>query len=591
MYPRIVKAAGSKGQQVQYVRLVEAFREEGRVKQRTVCNLGRRDVLAAHLDAIVAVVRGDKRSVHIGAEDVNAIGAWDWGPVLVTWHLWRELGLEVILDRLEGHQRARHVSLSDRAVGLVANRLCEPASEHGLAGWLESTFLCDRTGRRWAPRWRSEEDRRHSLTPRVRVASGWLAHWYRALDGLVEHKAAIERELFVRLRDLLSLQVDLVFYDLTSTYFEGRGPDGLAAHGHSRDGRPRNRQVLVGVVVVDGWPIAHHVFAGNWRDAKTVPTVLDDLASRFGLRRVVFVGDRGMVTTTNLDVVKARGQGYVVGLHRRNREEVVQFVQRATGPWQECPFGITTCEKDRPPRTLVQEVDTGQSGVRVFVAHSEEREQFERARRLQAMERVRDEMEALWRRVQAGKLKAAAKVGAAAARILTRNHGHRYYDWRYQDGQFGFFEHPVNLAREVALEGKYIIQTEEANLAPVEAVSIYKQLSDVERAFACLKDVIELRPIYHHAPQRVEGHIFVAHLALVIHRALEKKLKAARLDLSASQALRALKTVRVVDIVRADGSIKRSVTPGSADAARVLRAVGVDQLQPPTPKNGPEEVL
>src|SRR6201981_688536 len=114
-------------------------------------------------------------------------------------------------------------------------------------------------------------------------------------------KDTIEHALFITLRDLLSLQVDMVFYDLTSTYFEGQGPPGIGANGHSRDGKPRNPQVLVGLVVVDGWPIAHHVFAGTRRDAKTVPEVLRDLEGRFGLKRVVFVGDRGMVKSHNLD--------------------------------------------------------------------------------------------------------------------------------------------------------------------------------------------------------------------------------------------------------------------------------------------------
>ena len=150
------------------------------------------------------------------------------------------------------------------------------------------------------PVWRDEAERRASRRPRVRVAFRQLKQWYRTLDQLHARQAAIEHALYLRLRDLFSLQVDLVFYDLTSTYFEGHGPP-QAAHGHSRDGKPRNRQVLVGVVMVDQWPIAHHVFRGNARDATTVPAVLQDLDRRFGLRRVVFVGDRGMVTAANLE--------------------------------------------------------------------------------------------------------------------------------------------------------------------------------------------------------------------------------------------------------------------------------------------------
>jgi transposase len=153
------------------------------------------------------------------------------------------------------------------------------------------------------------------------------------------------------------------------------------------------------------------------------------------------------------------------------------------------------------------------------------------------MQRVRTRLEKLQRRIAKGQLKAAEKVGAAAARVLSRNHGHRYYGWSYEDCVFRFFEHPVHFAREQAYEGKYVIQTEEPNLSAVDAVRLYKELSEVERCFANLKDVIDLRPVYHQTEDRVEAHIFVAALAFLIHRAIEKKLKAARLDLSATEAL------------------------------------------------------
>jgi Transposase DDE domain len=130
------------------------------------------------------------------------------------------------------------------------------------------------------------------------------------------------------LRNLFSFNVDLVFYDLTSTYFEGNGPVGFARHGHSRDGKPRNRQVLVGMVMIEGWPIAHHVFQGNVRDSTTVEKVRQDLQARFGLRRVVLVGDRGMVTSGNLDRLRASGQGYLVGLKRRRQPEILLALSR-----------------------------------------------------------------------------------------------------------------------------------------------------------------------------------------------------------------------------------------------------------------------
>lgn len=356
MFLRTVKAAGGEGVQHEYVRLVENYREHGKTKQRVVCNLGRKELLTAHLDALIRLLRGEPAAAGPGRTGpVQATGAWDWGPMLVARTLWRELGLDSLLAAQGGRSRADGVVLAERALVLVANRLGAPTSEHGLARWLETDFVCDRQGRRWVPVWRDDAERRASRQPRVRVAFRQLKQWYRTLDQLQARQAGIEQALYLRLRDLFSLKVDLVFYDLTSTYFEGHGPP-QAAHGHSRDGKPRNRQVLVGVVMVDQWPIAHHVFRGNARDATTVPQVLADLERRFGLRRVVFVGDRGMVTAANLAQLRAQEQGYVVGLNRRRREDVYRAIARATGPWTACPIGITARERAAPPQTRVQEV-------------------------------------------------------------------------------------------------------------------------------------------------------------------------------------------------------------------------------------------
>jgi transposase len=594
MFLRVVRATVSNGLKREYVRVVEAYRDPaGKTQHRTVLNLGRKDLLTAHLDLtkLQRLLHGDDRTGSARREDIEAIGAWDWGPMLAARAMWRELGLDTMLDKRERRERRDMVRPSDRALVLVANRLVSPSSEHALAQWLESDFICDRRGRRFIAAWREDWERKASRAPRVRVKPQQLQQWYRTLDHLLEAKDAMELALFSRLRDLFSLQVDMVFYDLTSTYFEGAGPPELGANGHSRDGKPRNPQVLVGLVMVDGWPIAHHVFEGNKRDAKTVPDVMGDLEQRFGLKRIVFIGDRGMVTSQNLDDLRMGGHGYIVGRNRRRSDEVFDYIQSATGEWTECPVGITAREKATSPKTLVQEVASNKPGVRVFVVHSDERAAFERAQRVKAMGRVRTRLEGLEQRIKKGRLKAPEKVGAAAARILACNHGHRYYGWSYEGGVFRFFEHPVHFTREQAYEGKYVIQTEEPNLSAVEAVRLYKELSEVERAFANLKDVIDLRPIYHRTDERVQAHIFVAALAFLLHRAIEKKLKAAGLDLSATEALTALKSVRVVEIDLGDGASKRSVTRGTQRAASVRRALGITDLDPPTPPQPGQTVM
>jgi len=589
VYPRITKTTDRNGNTYEYIRLVESYRENGKNKQRTVCSLGRRDLLMVHLDRLIQLLSEPEQKRWVRSEDVEPVQAWDWGPMLAVQTLWQELGLQKILDRMGGRSKKDGVALSDRVLVLVANRLCAPSSEHGLAGWLDTDYVCDREGRRWVASWRSEQERRDSKAPRVRVESKQLQQWYRTLDKLHARKERLEKELYLQLRDLFSLKVDMVLYDLTSTYFEGEGPAGIALHGHSRDKRPRNRQVLLGLVMVDGWPIAHHVFAGNRRDSTTVEGVLADLQERFGIARVVFVGDRGMVTSDNIEHIRRQQQGYVVGLNRRRSEQIYQYVERATGQWHQCPLAKGAQEKSDPPKTLVQEVPSDEPGVRVFVVHSDERKGFEEARRLKGMRRVREALERLQKRVEKGRLKDPSKIGAAAARTLARHKGYRYYQWEYKDGEFRFFEHPINLKREKAYEGKYVIQTEEPNLGPIQVVQIYKQLMEVERAFRNLKDVIELRPIYHQTAKRVEAHIQVATLAFLLQRLLEKKLKNAGIDLSASDAMQALKTVKIVDFTLGNGEQKRTVTKGSERAARVLRALDVHNPNIP-PKQEISEV-
>jgi len=579
MYLRSTKVRRADGHVDEYLRLVESYWNNGSPRHRVVCSLGRKDLLAPHADALLRILKGEPARRVDEGNAAQAMGAWDWGPMAVAGHLWKELGVEVIVDALV-RPTAEGGAVADRALALVTNRLCEPTSEHGMAGWLESDYVCDRQGRRWLPEWRDDAERLASKRPRVRVKDRQLRQWYGTLDHLIRHKKQIEKELFLRLRNLYSLKADLVFYDLTSSYFEGHGPEGLADFGHSRDGKPRNRQVLVGLVMIDGWPIAHHVFGGRGRDALTVESVLKDVEERFGLRRVVLVGDRGMVTSDNIALLRSRQQGYVVGLNRRRRPAVQRYIEQATGPWLECPAGIAASEKTIVPKTMVQEVPSDKAGVRVFVVHSEERMAFESVRRQEAMQRVLGELQALEKRVIEGKLKAPDKIGAAAARVLSRNHGFRYYDWELKDGRFRYFEHPAKLKQEKALEGKYLIQTEEQNLSALEAVSIYKELSQVERAFRGLKDVIEMRPIHHQTPPRTQAHIFVAALAFLLDRALEKKLRAAGIDISSQEAWKILKTVRVVEFTLSEGQSQRQVTRGSARADRILKAVGIRDLDP-----------
>ncbi len=240
----------------------------------------------------------------------------------------------------------------------------------------------------------------------------------------------------------------------------------------------------------------------------------------------------------------------------------------------------------------MQEVESGEEGLRVFVIDSEERRQYEQAQRERSMEKTRAAFERLQARVAAGRLVQRDKIGEAAGRILSRNHGSRYYAWRLQDdGAFEFFEHPTHLPRERRLEGRYVIATSEAGITALDAVAQYKDLMEVERGFRHLKDVIDLRPIHHRTQARIEGHIFVATLALLLERLLERRLTEAGLDFSAAFALEAVSTIRLVEFRVPDGPPRRGTSRGSPHAGQVLNALPITDRLPPTPPEGQETVL
>lgn len=583
MYPRTVKIRSSSGSIHEYIRIVEAYREDGKVKQRVVADLGRKDLLVEILPKLRRLLTGDA-DLEPGDSTTPQLGdASDWGPVLVVRALFDQLGLRAILDQHLG--KAKGVPFADRAFALVANRLIAPASEHGLAGWLETDFVCDRRGRRFIPYWHQRR--------RVRVHPRQLDAWYRTLDQLIKAKDPIEVALYHRLRDLFSLKPDLVLYDITSTYFEGAGPADLARHGYSRDGKPQNVQVIVGVVMVAGWPIAHHVWAGNRIDHSTVQEVIQDLRQRFAFSRLVFVGDRGMVTDENIEAITCDQQGFLVGVKRRRNPQIDGWLAAVDETkWVSCPGGINTRErKSNPPRTRAQEVLSGDPSLRVIVIDSDERRTYEQAKRQQAMERARQHLEKLQERVASGKLKQPEKIGAAVERVMQKYHGYRYFDWKLRGGVLEFTESAERLGREKTIEGKYVVMTGEKDLSVLDAVALYKELTEVESGFRQLKDVMAMRPIYHQIETRVKAHVFVAALALLVQRLLGRRLLEAGVDLSPWRAMQALATVRLVTFHLEGQAERRGVTRGCPDARLVLKALKVADERPPVPPAGEETVM
>jgi transposase len=559
----------------QYLRILETYYEKGKHKQRVVANLGRLDRVRDELPKLVKDLSRFAGEPLVAPEDVTPVEALPWGPVLLARHLYEELALPRILAEQCSSAR-RKLDVPETAFVLVANRLTDPRSEHGLARWLEAAYVCDRDGRRWLPAWLPEEE--VSPTQRVRVEPRQLMMWYRTLDALLAAHKAIERELYLRVRDLFSLNVDLVFYDVTNTHFCRRRPkEALRRHGKPKCGDRRNVLVVLGVVMANGWPIAHHVFPGNTADKKTFQSVVEDLETRFGLRRVLVVGDCGLVSPDNLAFLSAAGRQvrYLLGLPGRHSEEALAVFGRLDeGAWAQVDEG-----------NRVQEVHLDDApAVRYLVVESDERRATEAELRQRDMDRTAEALRAVEAAVASGRLRQPEKIGARAARALGEHHGTRYYSWALDpSGGFRFWEDPAKMAAETVREGRYLLKSDDPHLRPEEAAEVYKQLSDVEWAYRDLKDVIALRPIHHKTDPRIEGHIFVATLALFLKRTLEHHLREAGLYLSPTEAFAAVRSIGV-SVLDFDGRRRLLTTAGGRDAQRIVRALGIGPVAPPQPE-------
>ena len=308
MYARKKTFTNKDGSKRTYLQLVESVRENGKVRQKVVANLGRlEDLQEKKLDqAIESLAKFSKANwVRSEAAKLMVKSAREWGSDLIFGQLWERLGLSSILTRLLAETEIAS-PLDEAIYAMVLNRVCDPLSKRAVYKWISEIY-------------RPSFDQLE------------LQHFYRGLDFLIDHKETIENALFSETRSLFNMQLDMVFWDSTSTYFEGVGPDGLADYGHSKDHRPDRTQIVVGLLMTrEGIPIAHQVFPGNMADIDTFKEAIKDVRDRFMLRRVIFVADRGMVSPRLLDELDLAHIEYIVGVKMR-RSNAVKAVLKTGG--------------------------------------------------------------------------------------------------------------------------------------------------------------------------------------------------------------------------------------------------------------------
>jgi hypothetical protein len=463
--------------------LRESFREDGRVKKRTLANLS--DWPSALVEGFRTLLKG---GVAVAQEGIAIRRALPHGHAAAVLGTIRAIGL----DRLLG--RPRDKRLAPLAIALIASRLIAPASKLATARELAA----DTAG--------------SSLGRLLRLGAVDETELYRALDWLGARQGAIETALAHRhLKDGA-----LVLYDVSSSWLEGRCCE-LARFGYSRDGKKGKLQIVYGLLcAADGCPVAVEVFEGNTADPMTLSAQIDKLKARFGLSRVVLVGDRGMITSARIrDELRPAGLDWITALRAPQIRTLLD-----TGAFQLSLFD---------ERDLAEITAPEFPGERLVVCKNP----------LLAEERAR-KREDLLRATEAALAKLADqlargtgpkgqdKIARAVGRIENRYKLAKLFDIAVGEDGFTFARNPDRIAAEARLDGFYVVRTsvEDKALPADDVVGAYKGLARVERAFRSLKTVdLHIRPIHHWLAPRVRAHVFLCMLACHVEWHMRERLK------------------------------------------------------------------
>ena len=485
MFARIKKSG-----QYQYLQIVENRKEKGKVKQRVIATIGRMDQLQAK-DRVETLIRSlsrfSERALLIlsGQSDVSA-EAVKIGPPIIFERLWKQTGIHKAMKRLL--QDRRFEFDVERAIFLtVLHRLMVSGSDRFCQRWRQDYLIAG-----------TEELDLH--------------HFYRAMAFLGEaikdqgnattfaprcNKDLIEEIIFFDQRDLFS-ELELVFFDTTSIYFEGRGGDTIGQRGFSKDHRPDLNQMVVGAIIDDnGRPICCEMWPGNITDVKTLIPVIDRVRRRFGIQRFCIVADRGMISTETIQELEKRKIAYILGTRMRQVKEIKRDVLSRGGRYSEVyPEGVTS--KDPSPLKVKQ------------VVHNEKRY-------IVCLNNRQARKDARNREAIITSLKEQLKKGPKS---LIGNKGYRKYLKVDKDSA----RIDMNKVEyESRFDGKWVLTTN-TDLSANKVALKYKELWQVERVFRDVKSMLETRPVYHQRDENIRGHVFCSFLALVLRKELERRL-------------------------------------------------------------------
>jgi transposase len=535
-----------------YLQIVENRWEDGRTRQRVVATLGRLDQLqqSGQLDALLASGARLSQSVLLlsahAKGQLPTITTQRIGPALVFERLWQQTGCRHVIEQLlDGRRYEFDV---ERAVFLtVLHRLMNPGSDRAADKWKSDYQIegCDDLQ---------------------------LHHLYRAMAWLGEElpaeqqkdktpfaprciKDRIEENLFAHRRNLFT-DLQLVFFDTTSIYFEGDGGQDIGQRGFSKDHRPDCYQMVVGAVLDgQGRPICCELWPGNTADVTTLIPVVDRLRSRFGVRRVCIVADRGMISKETIEALEQdeRGWQYILGARMRSQNEVKDDVLSRGGRYRVVhPERVTS---DDPSPLKVKEVCVDQR--RYIVCLNDDEARKDAADREAIVAALRQQLR-------------------SGDKSLVGNKGYRRYLAGCGPDHFQVDE--AKIAEDARYDGKWVLRTNTA-LDSAEVALQYKQLWTVEHWFRSCKSLLQTRPIFHKCDETIRGHVFCSFLALVLRQELQARLEGRGHKMEWADVIQDLDRLQSVTVEQ-DGKqfLLRSEAQGTV--GKVFQAAGV--ALPPT---------
>lgn len=536
-----------------YLQVVENRWEDGRSRQKVIATLGRLDQLreSGQLDALLQSGAKFAEQVLVVSAHKNgqipSVQCRSVGPALVFGRLWEELGIPRVIEGLL--QGRRYELPLERILFLtVVHRLMESGSDRScVLDWKRDFEIpgAESIGLHQAYR-----------------AMAWLGEQLPDSDqaGATPFaprctKDALEEALFARRRNLFS-ELELVFFDTTSIYFEGRGGATVGQYGYSKDHRPDLKQMIVGVVLDhEGRPLCCELWPGNVTDVKTLVPIVDRLRKRFHIGSICIVADRGMISRKTIEELQSadRRTHFILGARMRNVKEVDCDVLSRAGRYH--VVRGPRVKSDDPSPLRVKEVWV--EDRRYIVCLNSEQAKKDKADRDATVAALREQL----------------KKGA---KTLVGNTGYRRY--LHSHGA-GFEIDEEKIQREERYDGKWVIQTDREDLSPTDVALRYKELWMVEDMHRTGKSLLETRPIFHKCDETIRGHVFCSFLALLLRTELLRRIEQSGDEVEWGRMLSDLQALRITEVMYNNQRFLLR-TDVRGDCAAAFQAAGI--AIPPT---------